>query len=250
MKTDIEIKQQEHYNQIAAEYELHYDGKYSQIYRDKFMNSFLFKGMDLKGKRVIEAMCGSGQTTGYLLSKGAIVLGNDISDKAIDRYKEKWPHCETVCSSILDTGLESESFDCAVIVGGLHHLHPKVNEAMDEIHRILKKGGYLCFHEPHSGSLPDKFRSMWYKRDKYFEENEESVDFEKLKRENAGKFNFVSEKYGGSIAYLLVLQSLIFRIPIPVKNVISPALIFMESLLDRFLGKSMSCFVMAQWQKK
>lgn len=250
MQSETEKKQQEHYNRIANEYELHYDGKYSQLYRDRFMHRFLFDNLDLKNKQVLEAMCGSGQTTGYLLKKGALVTGNDISDKSIERYKQKWPQCNSVCSSVLNTSLESNTFDCVVVIGGLHHLHPHVNEALAELHRVLKKGGHLCFHEPHKGSLPDKIRAIWYKRDAYFEENEESVDYDKLQSENADKFDVAKMKYGGNIAYLLVLQSLIFRIPLPVKNVISLPLIWLEALLDPFFGKSLSCFVMAQWVKK
>ena len=243
-------KQKQHYNDLIHKYEDHYDGKYSQIYRDRFINKYLFKGLNIKNKTVLEAMCGSGQTTRYLLSKGALVIGNDISDVAMERFKNRWPRCEVNCSSLLETGLEDKSVDFVIIVGGLHHLHPDINPAIDEINRILKSGGYFCFCEPHAGSFPDFIRKVWYKKDKYFENNEESVDLENLKRINSSRFRVLNESYKGNLAYLFVLNSMIFRIPIFIKNLISPITILIEYLISPFQGKYLSCFVVTQWQKK
>ena len=55
--------QADHYNRIADDYSIHYGDKYSQHYRNQFINRHLFEGIDLNGKKVLEAMCGSGETT-------------------------------------------------------------------------------------------------------------------------------------------------------------------------------------------
>ena len=42
--------------------------------------------------------------------------------------------------------------------------------------------------EPHSGSLPDVIRRIWYKHDRFFSDNEASIDVQALEREFAAQF--------------------------------------------------------------
>lgn len=180
---DTQRLQKTHYDKIATEYAAHYGDIWSQKYRYKFFNQPMFANIALADKKVVEAMCGSGETTGYLLENGARVIGIDISEQEISHFRERWTDCEAICASILETGLESNSCDVVAIVGGLHHVHPYVSDAIAEIYRILKPGGYLCFLEPHKGSFPDAIRNFWYKRDrKYFADNEEAIDLDQLKK--------------------------------------------------------------------
>ena len=120
----------------------------------------MFKGIKLNNLKVLEAMCGSGQTTNYLLSQGADTVCLDVSQKALNLLRSKFPQVNTIHSSMIKTGLKDKSIDCVVVVGGLHHVHPEIIQVMDEIYRILKPDGYLCFFEPHQGSLVDGFRSV------------------------------------------------------------------------------------------
>jgi SAM-dependent methyltransferase len=249
-QVDSERIQQLHYDRIAIEYEAHYGDACSQRYRDKFFHQPMFKGMDLSGLQVIEAMCGSGHTTQYLISQGARVIGLDISDETIKSFNKRWPESQGVCASILDSGMDSASFDAVAIVGGLHHLHPNINAAIDEIHRILKPGGYLCFAEPHKGSFPDLIRRWWYKRDPLFADNEEAIDLSEMKRKFASRFIFNREQYLGNAAYLLVLNSMVFRIPLKMKPFYTRPLLLLESIISPFQGRLLSCFVVCQWRKK
>src|SRR5712692_4960538 len=75
----IEELQELHYDRISPQYELHYGDPCSQEYRDRFINQPMFAGIDLHGLDVLEAMCSNGQTTEFLLSRGARVTGLDIS---------------------------------------------------------------------------------------------------------------------------------------------------------------------------
>jgi ubiquinone/menaquinone biosynthesis C-methylase UbiE len=249
-KGEWEEKQAHHFDKITARYEAHYSDKYSQRYRFKFFNEPMLEGIDLTGMHVLEAMCGSGQTTDYLLSRGARVTGLDISSGLIASFKKKWPRCDSVCASIFDTQIKDNAFDCVVVVGGLHHLQPQVHQAVDEIHRVLKPGGYFCFAEPHAGSLPDLARKLWYRHDVLFEKNERAIDIDDLRTENASRFDFLRTRYLGNIAYLLVLNSLIFRIPLQLKRVYAPVVMAIESAASPFLTRRLSCFVVCQWRKK
>ncbi|MGE0129700.1 MAG: class I SAM-dependent methyltransferase [Blastocatellales bacterium] len=239
-----------HYDRIANEYEAHYDDPCSQRYRDKFFHKTMFEGVNLSGMKVIEAMCGSGQTTQYLISQGAQVTGLDISGEAVSSFNKRWPECQAVCASMLDSGLDNDSFDAVAVVGGLHHLHPHLDAAISEIHRILRPGGYLCFAEPHKGSLPDVIRQWWYKHDSLFANNEEAIDLKAMKSEFASRFTFNLERYFGNAAYLLVLNSLVFRIPLKLKPFYTPTLLHLESLIGPLQGRLLSCFAVCQWRKK
>jgi SAM-dependent methyltransferase len=194
-------------------------------------------------------MCGSGQTTEFLLSLGARVTGLDIAVEQIASFRTQWPQCNAVCASILDSGLDDESFDCVVVVGGLHHLPPRVEQAVDEIYRVLKPGGYFCFCEPHAGSFPDWVRRRWYRHDPLFEKNEEAIDLAALERQNRSRFEFVKKTYVGNIAYLLVLNSLIFRIPARIKPLYTPLLFPLESAIGALQSKRLSCVAVCQWRK-
>lgn len=245
-----ELKQKELFDAKADLFEAHYSDKYTEQYRRKFFYGPMTKNLDLKGKKLLEAMCGSGQATEFFLEKGAVITGLDISEKLIDNFKEKFPQCEAICTSIFDNGLPNESYDAVSIIAGLHHLHPKVDDCVEEVYRILKPGGTFMFMEPHKGSFPDVFRKIWYKTDKaYFEENEASVDIDHLMKRFEGRFEYVQTVYTGTIAFLLVYNSYVFRMPLGLKKYYSPFLLWLEGLLDPLFGKFISCNAVGQWRK-
>ncbi len=246
----VESIQKEQYERISPEYNIHYNDPYSQKYMRRFVFETMFAGIDLNNKNVLEAMCGGGQTAKYLLEKNARVTGIDISPQQIASFQQRHPSARTICASILNSGIESQTFDVVSVIGGVHHMPPYIAETLLEIHRILKPGGYFCFMEPHRESMLETFRKAWYKRDNLFAENEEAVNMSELRSEFNNHFEFIHEHYLGNIAYLLVLNSMVFRIPIKLKKFYSPALIAIESLSNKILGKPFSCFVIAQWQKK
>ena len=246
-----EEKQSRHQDRLAEEYERHYSDPLSMAYRLRFFNEPMMAGIDLRGQRVLDAMCGGGQMTGYLLGGGARVTGLDISEEAIEHFRKNCPQAQAVLGSILDTGLEDDSYDCVTVVGGLHHVHPHVNAAIDEVYRILRPGGYFCFMEPHSGSVPDIVRRIWYRVDRrMFEDNEQAIDVPEIQTQNADRFEFLIMRYGGSIGYLLVLNSLVFRIPLGWKRHYSPLCMGLEEALGRVQGPRFSCFVVGQWRKR
>ncbi|MFH0891602.1 MAG: class I SAM-dependent methyltransferase [Candidatus Falkowbacteria bacterium] len=247
---NTEILQSEHFDKLIGGYEKHYDDKYSRLYRESFINRYLFDGIELRGKNALEGMCGSGQTTRYLLDRGARVTCVDISGKALDRLRSRFPTVNVIKAAMKNTGMDNASYDCVAIVGGLHHTHPDLNRVLDEAHRILKTNGYLCFFEPHRGSLPDLVRKFWYKLDNYFVSNERSIDIESLKREYEKRFKFTSEHYSGNLAYIFVYNSWVIRSPEWLKALYSPVLLKLESFFRIFQNKKFSCYVICQWQKK
>jgi hypothetical protein len=70
-----------------------------------------------------------------------------------------------------------------------------------------------------------------------------------LQQELVDEFTTRTVHYLGNVAFLLVLNSLIFRIPLSVKRFYSRTLIRVEAWISRLQGKRTSCFVTAQLQK-
>ena len=244
-----ELQQQKHYDRIAADYETHYSDEWSVEYRRRFIYEPMFAGLDLAHMQVLDAMCGSGQTTSFLLTRGASVTGLDISNEVVETFQSRWTGTNVVKRSLLDSGLPDNSFDCVAVVGGLHHIHPNVKAAVREIHRVLRPGGHFCFMEPHSGSLPDVVRKVWYRFDRFFSDNEAAIDVGLLQEDFRDAFELRNAKYLGNIAFLLVLNSLIFRIPPGSKRFFAPLLMKLEPWLNKLQTKLTSCFVVTQWQK-
>jgi ubiquinone/menaquinone biosynthesis C-methylase UbiE len=245
-----ELVQKELYDRIAADHEAHNDDEASQRFRDAFIYPHLLGRIDFTGTRVLEAMCGSGQVTRQLLARGAQVVGLDVSQSQVQLFKGKFPRCAAVCASVTDLSFDSNSFDHVVVMGGLHHAHPRLEETLSEIHRVLKPGGYLCFSEPHLGSLPDLVRKVWYRVDPLFLSNEASLDFVRLKKRFSTSFTFGRDHYLGNIGYLLIFNSLVFRVPLWLKKAYAPTMMKVERVLGAFQGRRLSCFCVSQWQKK
>lgn len=181
--SETEDRQRSYYNEIAIEYDVHKGStNYAFSYRKMWLDQ-IFKGINLKNMKTLDAMCGGGQFTGYLVKMGTEVTGLDISEKCCRIYKARFPGCKIVCGSILQTPFENDTFDL-VVTDSLHHLYPYVDECITEILRILKPNGYLLMWEPSSGSIFDIARKIWYKIDpKYFEQNEKSIDCDLLKKD-------------------------------------------------------------------
>lgn len=248
---EAEYLQQAQYDSIIEQYEAHYSDEFSQRYRETFIHARLTQTLDLRGKKVLEAMCGTGPTTDHLLSLGAQVTGLDISPKCIEMFRRSHPTCDARVASVFQTGLPSNSYDAVVVVGGLHHLHPGTDRAVEEIHRVLKPGGHFCFAEANRGSWLNGLRRIWYKIDPLFEDNETPLDLEELQSKFAARFEFLLAAYHGHIAYLLVFNSMVFRIPWRLKRLFAPVLLDLEVFLQRhFSSKRVSCFFVAQWRKK
>jgi ubiquinone/menaquinone biosynthesis C-methylase UbiE len=245
-----ERKQQQHYDKIYIKYANHYDDPISIDYRYTFIFKKLFKNIHLDKKTCLDAMCGpSGIVSSFLKEKGAIVHALDLSKNVMQSYKKHHPGNTTYTASILNTGLPNNFFDVISIVGGLHHTHPYLEQAIKEVQRILKPNGYLVVFEPPSKSLLNLIRIVWYKLDKkYFSEGEAAICISKLKK-TAPNLTCLSEKYGGGPAYFLLYQSMITRMPKAIKIAIKTPLFFIETLYEKIIPSFFSAYVIVQFQK-
>jgi SAM-dependent methyltransferase len=240
--------QRERYDAEASEYDTHHGDKESQRYRTEFIRNKLFS-FELKNKKVLDAMCASGIETDYLISKGASVTGLDISPNNAALYSKKWQR-DCLVTSIHETGLPADSFDCVYIYGGLHHVIPCLEETMREVHRILRPGGYFAFVEPNKDTWLNYLRIIWYRADERFHETEEALSYKNQLRAflNVG-FDEIRQFTGGNISYLVISQSLIIGTPVKLKRWLYPILSWIERVLHPF-PLVPHLYLGALWQKK
>lgn len=107
---------------------------------------------DVRDKTILDYGCGLGDNTVLLASRGARVVGVDISPELIElasrrmRQHDLSENSEFRIASAHELPFESESVDIVFGMAILHHLDLETSAA--EVFRILKKGGRAIFMEP------------------------------------------------------------------------------------------------------
>ena len=246
--SEVEDKQRNYYNQIARVYDKHHSHPYSLKYRYQVFDGIL-KNLSLEGKFALDAMCGGGENSGYFLNRGALLSGVDISEKQCEIYQSRYPQCQVVCSSIFRTPFKPNTFDL-VVTESLHHHPPYIFQGIQEMHRILKPGGIFLVWEPVSGSILDAARKLWYKLDrKYFQDNERSVDLIAISEAHKNQFKLLDCRYGGNLGFLLVQESMIFRIPTSLVSLYAPTFLMLEKWIQKIQTRLTACWVLGLLKK-
>ncbi|HEX3322138.1 MAG TPA: methyltransferase domain-containing protein [Terriglobales bacterium] len=105
---------------------------------------------DVHGKTVLDLGCGSGETLIPLVHRGATVTGIDISPDLVAiakrRIHDAQLSAEARACSAYETGLPDRSVDVIFCMSLVHHLN--IAMVRNEMHRILKPGGYVVVKEP------------------------------------------------------------------------------------------------------
>lgn len=241
-----------HYEAIHDDYAKHYYDETSISFRHKFIYKYLFEGLDLNNKKIADLACGSGYNSLALLKyfPKAQLTGFDISKKACLDYKNivNAEAYETDLTQPLDLKPE---YDCAMIIGGLHHCIVDLDMTLKNINSLLKPGGLLLMVEPNKRYFLEPFRKLWYKFDKYFEENtEEALDHDFLLRKYSKIFEGEKVFFLGGPAYFLIYNSLLFRVPVKIKKITSTPLILIEKLYNMLSVKSLFPYFVARWAKR
>ncbi len=129
-------------------------------------------GVDLMGKRILDAGCGSGFSTALLarrLRPGRLV-GFDLMPEQIERARARCPGAELRVGDITAIAEPDGSFDAVFVFGILHHV-PEWREALREIHRVLAPGGVLLVEELHgrTAEWADRWLGTKHPRDAAFD---------------------------------------------------------------------------------
>ncbi len=105
--------------------------------------------IDLNRKTILDVGCGSGYSTA-LISKEfnpSYLTAFDYMPKQIELAKKRRINAHFFVGDATDIHLTPQTFDAAFIFGVLHHI-PKWKNALCEIAKTLKCGGFLLVEEP------------------------------------------------------------------------------------------------------
>lgn len=99
-------------------------------------------------KNILELGCGEGYNAGYL-SKAAdnIVTGIDLFEENINYAKKHFPRAKFLQMSAEDLNFPNGNFDTIYAMDVLEHVDD-LPKTLDEISRVIKKGGKLIINVP------------------------------------------------------------------------------------------------------
>lgn len=112
--------------------------------QDKYPLNFSLLTIKEKNKFILEAGCGAGRILRYYHNKGYKIIGIDFIKKTIDKLKEKDPTLDVRVGNITNLEFENNFFDYILAFGLYHNLNKKIDLAIKETARVLKKGGCVC----------------------------------------------------------------------------------------------------------
>jgi len=130
---------------------------------------FLTKYIDmygLKGKKVLDIACGTGVLTEQFVRMGADVTGLDLTARAVELTKTRLAlyglHANVIEGDAQKMPFEDNTFDFVCAWGCLMHM-PKTEQAIAEIHRVLKPGGKMLAMMYHKNSVHLRYAIQLHK---------------------------------------------------------------------------------------
>ena len=108
-------------------------------------------GEVVKGKKVLDAACGSGYGTHIIAQNALSATGIDISEEAVEFCKENYKR-ENLCykrMSVADMQFADNEFDVVISFETIEHLPFELQKSfLKEITRVLKEDGVLIMSSP------------------------------------------------------------------------------------------------------
>ncbi|WP_197082621.1 class I SAM-dependent methyltransferase [Bradyrhizobium sp. LTSP885] len=244
-------RQKQHYTAIHDAYEAHYYDAPSMEYRSRFIYRWLFAGVDFNNATVADLACGSGYNSLALKQRFDRVrtVGFDISEPACASYRRTTSGDAHVVDLMRPVAV-SESYDAAIVVGGLHHCVVDLAQTLRNIAAMVKPGGYFLMMEPSADFALNVVRDRWYAADKYFDApTEEALSHDAILKQAEPYFEGKAVRYFGGLAYFLILNSLIMRVPLAAKPILWPIVKPVEVAFGNIPLPSMYPCFLAKWKR-
>ena len=205
-------KQQiEHFNKIASEY---YEARQNPklvLLKSKIWEAALKNEAwgDLKRPlNVLEAMCGFAD--GYDILKTHLKTdfsysGFDYSETMVGYASQRNSSLRVSVCDVLNYK-EEDTYDIILLIGGLHHVYAFAEQAVSNLSKALKTGGFFINFEPTNNNFLWRWiRNFTYKRNKIFDPDTEKAfttsELHTIAQKNHLKV--IDELYPGLLAYVL-----------------------------------------------
>ena len=132
---------------MAADYVAHVEANpYTALYEAPGLQALL---PPVAGLRVLDAGCGGGRTSAWLVEQGADVVGLDASPELLRLARERLPSASFVLGDLAEPlPFEDGSFDVAVAGLVMHYLRDWA-PALRELRRVLRPDGVLVLSTHH-----------------------------------------------------------------------------------------------------
>lgn len=106
----------------------------------------------MSGLQVLDVACGTGEWLGFFHDHGASVAGIDLSQKAIDECRKRFPSGEFACGPAESLPFADARFDMVTCMGSLEHFLDKP-QALAEMRRVGKPDARFLILVPNAGFL-------------------------------------------------------------------------------------------------
>jgi 2-polyprenyl-3-methyl-5-hydroxy-6-metoxy-1,4-benzoquinol methylase len=103
----------------------------------------------LRGKRVLEIGCATGETSQAAAAAGASVVGYDFSSDALARGRTRYANFAFTAGTAQELPFRSGSCDAVVAFELIEHL-PSPSRGILEMSRVLREGGLLVLTTPNA----------------------------------------------------------------------------------------------------
>jgi SAM-dependent methyltransferase len=135
------------YDAMAADYVAHAEANpYTALYEAPGLQALL---PPVTGLRVLDAGCGGGRTSSWLVERGAEVVGVDASPELVRLARERLPSASFAVADLAEPlEFEDGSFDLVVASLVMHYLRDWV-PPLRELRRVLRADGVVVLSTHH-----------------------------------------------------------------------------------------------------
>jgi len=102
---------------------------------------------------ILEGGAGLAQNSWYLYLAGYKTIALDFAPKTVEFLKQHRPEVCPVLGDVRNLSLENESVDGYWSLGVIEHFYDRYGAILSEMHRVIKKDGYLFLTFPHMSKL-------------------------------------------------------------------------------------------------
>lgn len=117
----------------------------------KHIGMKILKGLANTVNSILDLGCGEGTRLNYLFSENKKIIGIDISEKALELAKRRYPKIKFIQADLEKIPLEDNGFELIYSAYVLEHLE-KPAKVISEAIRITAKDGFLVLIAPNYGA--------------------------------------------------------------------------------------------------